>query len=123
MICSSRPPRPNGQDNSITLVSSSLPFCDGGIPRWSSLNLQVHNHFLEFCAIGLAHLVLYERLWTFIPHFVVQNAFRFSHVLDQRSLNECLLLHDVGEDILQLRYELLLRELFHTKANNEGDPV
>jgi hypothetical protein len=41
--------------------SASFPLCDGGIPRWSSINLQVDNHFLEFCAIGLAHLVLHER--------------------------------------------------------------
>ena len=40
--------------------SDSLPFCDGGIPRWSSINLQVDNHLLEFRAIGLTHLVLHE---------------------------------------------------------------
>ena len=103
--------------------SASFPLCDGGIPRWSSINLQVDNHFLEFCAIALAHLVLHERLGTLIPYFVVQNALRISHVLDQRSFNERLLVHSVCEDIPHLRDEFLLRGLFHMKVNNEGDLV
>src|SRR2546422_10030051 len=109
--------------DSIQRFSGSVPFCYGGIPHWSSINLQVDNHFLKCCAIGLADLVLHERLRTLIPYFVVQDALWISHVLDQRSLNERLLLHNVCEDILQLRGELPLRGLFHTKVNNEGDLI
>jgi len=90
-------------------VSPCFPLCDGGIPRWSSINLRVDSHFLEFCAVGFAHLVLHERLGTLIPYFIVQNAPRISHVLDQRSLNERLLVHNVCEDIPHLRDESLLR--------------
>src|SRR5438445_2582736 len=53
-------------------VSACFPLCDGGIPRWSSINLQVDNHFLKFCAIGLAHLLLHEPLGTLIPYFIVR---------------------------------------------------
>ena len=104
--------------------SASFPLCDDGIPRWSSINLQVDDHFLLLRAIGLVHLVhlvLHERPGTLIPYFVVQNALRISHVLDQRSLNERLLVHIVCEDITHLRDEFLLRGLFHMKVNNEGD--
>src|ERR1700722_3567627 len=62
--------------------SGSSPLCDGGIPCCSSINFQVDNHFLEFCAIGLAHLVLHKRFRTLIPYLVVQNALRVSHILD-----------------------------------------
>lgn len=62
--------------------------------------------------------------WGFsFPYFVVQNALRISHVLDQRSLNERLLVHSLCEDIPHLRDEFLLRGLFHMKVNNEGDLV
>src|SRR5438132_177877 len=107
-------------------VSGSLPIRDGGIPGWSgwgTIDLQIDDHLLEFGAIGLGHLVLHERLRTFLPHLVVQNALWVTHILDQRSLNECLFLHDVSEDFLQLRSELLLRRLVHTKTNNESDLV
>src|SRR5712664_2863371 len=53
-------------------VSGSLPVRDGGIPRWGTIDLQIDDHLLEFSAIGLAHLVLHERLRTFLPHLVVQ---------------------------------------------------
>src|ERR1700736_1344313 len=98
-----------------SMNSGSLPFCDGGIPRGSSINLQVDNHFLEFRAIGLAHLVLHERLRILIPYLVVQNALRISHVLDQRSFNECLLLHNVCEDFPQTRGELCFADSFIRK--------
>src|SRR3979490_800518 len=104
-------------------VSGSLPIRDGGIPRLGTIDLQIDDHLLEFSPIGLAHLVLHERLRTLLPHLVVQNAFWVTHILDQRSLNECLFLHDVCEDFPQSRSELLLRRLVHTKTNNKGDLV
>src|SRR5205807_6073801 len=64
-------------------VSGSLPIRDGGIPGWGAIDLQIDDHLLEFGAIGLAHLVLHERLRTFLPHLVVQNALWVTHILDQ----------------------------------------
>src|SRR5882762_4777922 len=95
----------------LASVSGSLPILDGGIPGWGTIDLQIDDHLLEFGVIGLGHLVLHERLRTFLPHLVVQNALWVVHILDQRSLNECLFLHDVCEDFLQFRSELLLRRL------------
>src|SRR6266403_2083717 len=103
------------------VVSGSLPPRDGGIPGWGTIDLQIDDHLLEFGAIGLGNLVLHERLRTLLPHLVVQNALWVTHILDQRSLHECLFLHDVGEDFLQFRSELLLRRLVHTKTNNQSD--
>ena len=34
-----------------------IPFCDGGIPRWTSINFQVDNHVLEFCAMVTARRI------------------------------------------------------------------
>ena len=104
-------------------VSGSLPIRDGGIPGWGAIDLQIDDHLLEFSAIGLAHLVLHERLRTLLPHLVVQNALWVTHILDQLSLDERLFLHDVCEDFLEFRSELPLRRLVHTKANNKGDLV
>src|SRR5207302_9353247 len=100
-------PQPSGIDLVVLpSVSGSLPIRDGGIPRRGTIDLQIDDHLLEFGAIGLAHLVLHERLRTFLPHLVVQNALWVTHILDQRSLNECLFLHDVGEDFLEFCSEL-----------------
>jgi len=74
--------------------SGSPPLCDGGIPRWSSVNFQIDSQFLEFCAIGLTDLVLHEGLRALIPYLVVQKALRVSHILDQRS---CLAPEFIGQ--------------------------
>jgi hypothetical protein len=96
--------------------------------RWWNTTLEFdqssgRQSFSRILRDSLVHLFLHERLGTLIPYFAVQNALRISHVVDQRSLNECLFVHNVCEDIPHLRDEFLLRGLFHMKVNNEGNLV
>jgi hypothetical protein len=66
--------------------SAHLSFCGGGTPRWSSVNLEIDNHFLEFSATSLAHLVHRERLRTLTPNLVDQIFLRVLRVRESVAL-------------------------------------
>jgi hypothetical protein len=55
----------------------------------------------------IGHLVLHEGFRGLVPDFVTQNAFRVTHIVNQRRSHEGRFVHNVREDVLQFCQEFL----------------